>query len=215
MGERRRLTPPSWLWSPTSRLTRAGRARRRYNCGKQGEWDERAEAAVALLAEHRDEWQPAAPGAARIADFGAGNERLRSLLQARCGGRVDYHPYDLHPQLPSTTQLDVAREMPDLHFDVAFCLGLLEYLPSIADLTRRLQPVSRFVLASYVTSDSPVAVSYEERLRHGWTTHLTAAEVEAAFGENGFSLRGRSESDGRATRLWLWASPDAASSQGR
>lgn len=202
------------MLSPTSRLTRKGRARRRYNCGKQGEWDERAEAAVALLAEQVGDRRSSATDSFRIADFGAGNERLRSLLQARLSGDFEYHPFDLHPQLPSTRQLDVVREMPADGFDVAFCLGLLEYLPSVRALAQRLKPVCRFALVSYVISDSPVAISEEDRVRHGWITHLTAAEVEAAFLENGFSPRGRGESDGQATRLWLWASPAAAGSGG-
>jgi hypothetical protein len=211
---RRRLKGPYRLLSPTSRLTRKGRARRRYNCGKQGEWDERAEAAVALLAEQGGDLRSSAPGSVRIADLGAGNERLRSLLQIRLGGAFEYHPFDLHPQLPTTQQLDVVREMPADDFDVAICLGLLEYLPSVPDLARRLKLVCRFAVVSYVISDSPVAIPEEDRLRHGWITHLTAAEVEAAFVENGFSLRGGGESDGQATRLWLWANPAAAGSGG-
>jgi len=45
------------LTSPTSLLTREGRARRRFNCGKQAEWDERASTAIALLADTREVWE--------------------------------------------------------------------------------------------------------------------------------------------------------------
>lgn len=197
------------LFSATSRLTPAGRARRRYNCGKQGEWDERAEAAVGLLGEHPDQWKPTA-GPAAIADLGAGNERLRELLEIRLDCDLDYRPYDLHPQLPTTTRLDVACEMPAESFDVVFCLGLLEYLPSIPDLAQRLAKRARFALVSYVTSDSPVAIPHEERLRHGWTTHLTAEAIEAAFGEAGFRSPASTISDGEATTLWLWACQNGA-----
>lgn len=191
------------LLSPTSRWTRGGRARRRFNCGKQGEWDERAEAAIVLLQAHQDAW-----GAGRnplvIADFGAGNERLRPLLASTFGDANEYHPYDLHPQLPTTEALDVAREMPQRQFDLVICLGLLEYLPSIPALARSLREVCRFALVSYVTSDSPVAISRSEREKHGWKTDLTAADLESAFGAAGFSALGTSQSDGRATGLWLW-----------
>jgi hypothetical protein len=204
MTAHRRFSPLRWRLSPNSRLTRDGRARRRYNCVKQGEWGERAEAAVALVAEHLADRERVGSDPVRIADFGAGNERLRLLLQAGLQGTLDYRSYDLHPQLPTTTRLDVAREMPDADFDVVFCLGLLEYLPSIPDLARRLRTVCRFALVSYVTSDSAVAIPHEERLRHGWTTHLTAKEIETAFDRAGFRLAGSTTSDGEATTLWLW-----------
>jgi hypothetical protein len=202
MSERRSLR--RWLSRPTSRLTREGRAQRRYNCARQGEWDERAGAAAALLAAHEHECRPANPGALAVADLGAGNERLRSLLEDRLESDIDYHPYDLHPQLPTTTRLDVAQEMPGREFDVAICLGLLEYLPSVPSLTRALKEVSRFALVSYVTSDSPVAMPHHQRLEHGWATHLTASEVEAAFGEAGFRALARCMAEGEITTLWLW-----------
>jgi hypothetical protein len=194
------------LFSPTSPLTRKGRARRRYNCEKQSEWDDRAETAVALLIDHHDAWRPAPRHPVAIADFGAGNERLRPLLESQLAGEVEYHPYDLHPQLPTTQRLDVSQGLPDRTFDLGICLGLLEYLPSIPGLAGHLHTRCRFVLVSYVASDSPVAIPYDDRVRHGWTTHLTAAEIEEAFGEAGFSSLGHGTSDGTATALWLWAS---------
>jgi hypothetical protein len=201
--------PLAGLLSPTSRLTRQGRARRRYNCERQSEWDDRAEKAVALLKEHRKEWVPESGRPAEIADFGAGNERLRSLLESRLDGEVAYHPYDLHPQLPTTQRLDIAQGPPDQDFDVAICLGLLEYLPSVPHLARHLQATCRFVLTSYVTSDSPGAMPYEDRLRHGWTTHLPSGKIEEAFSEAGFRPVGRAHAEGTITTLWLWASATA------
>lgn len=199
------LSPLAGLFSPTSQLTREGRARRRYNCEKQSEWDDRAEKAIGLLARHRDAWQPESGIPAEIADFGAGNERLRPLLASQLDGGFEYHPYDLHPQLPATQKLDVSRGLPSRTFDVGICLGLLEYLPSIPDLAHELQTTCRFVLNSYVTSDSPGAMPYEDRLRHGWTTHLTTGEIEEVFGEAGFYPLGRTQAEGTVTTLWLWA----------
>jgi hypothetical protein len=192
------------LLSPTSQLTREGRARRRFNCGKQGEWDERAEAAMALLQAHREVLRRDDGAGLTIADFGAGNERLRDRLPAVLPEGHEYHPFDLHPQLPTTQRLDVAAGLPDRHFDLAICLGLLEYLPSVPPLARSLHDSCRFALVSYVTSDSPVAIDRGDREAHAWTTHLGGDEVEAAFAGAGFAALGRSESDGRATRLWLW-----------
>lgn len=193
------------LLSPTSQLTREGRARRRYNCEKQSEWDDRAEKALGLLKAHEGAWQPESGKPAEIADFGAGNERLRSMLEPWLAGRFEYYPYDLHPQLPTTQKLDVSQGLPERSFDVGICLGLLEYLPSIPDLAQALRANCRFVLNSYVTSDSPVAIPYEDRLRQGWVTHLTAGNLEEVFGEAGFGLVGRDHAEGVNTTLWLWA----------
>lgn len=200
----RRRGPRRRIFSPISRFTREGRARRRYNCARREEWDERAEVAVALLATHEHRCRPAAGPPLAIADFGAGNERLRPLLEKRLTGNLHYDPYDLHPQLPTTTRLDVAREMPEREFDVAVCLGLLEYLASLPSLARALSGKSRFVLVSYVTSDSPVAMPYQQRLEHGWKTHLKANEVEAAFEQAGFRAVASSKAEGGITTLWLW-----------
>lgn len=192
------------LTSPTSRLTRAGRARRRFNCDKQGEWDERATAAVELLRETREAWH-STTGSPAVADFGAGNERLRSMLQAALGEEVDYRPYDLHPQQPTTTYLDVSKGLPAEEFDLAICLGLLEYLPSIAALARELARACRFALVSYVTADSPAAIDTGERIEHGWKSHLRGVEVEAAFEASGFRSVGSRRSDAEMTTIWLWA----------
>jgi len=94
--------------------------------------------------------------------------------------------------------------MPAERFDVTICLGLLEYLPSVSDLAKRLAGTTRFALVSYVTSDSPVAMPYEQRLEHGWTTHLKANEVEAAFRESGFHPVASAKAEGEITTLWLW-----------
>jgi len=201
---RERRSGRRWLRSPTSKLTRGGRARRRYNCARQEEWGERAEAAVALLAAHEDRCMATTAGALLVADLGAGNERLRSLLAARLEAEPEYRPYDLHPQLPTTARLDAAREMPTGEFDVTICLGLLEYLPSVSDLAKRLAGTTRFALVSYVTSDSPVAMPHQQRLEHGWTTHLKASEVEAAFTEASFRQVASAKAEGEITTLWLW-----------
>lgn len=194
------------LLSPTTRLTQEGRARRRYNCGKQTEWNERAETAVALWKSCQQDREGFAQRPLSIADLGAGNERLRPLLARELGVDHEYYPFDLHPQQPTTTRLDVSREMPHREFDLAICLGLLEYLPSIPDFAKSLRGICRFAITSYVTSDSPVAIDRDERIQHGWKTHLTEGEMEAEFATIGFSAIATGRSDGEATNLWIWGS---------
>jgi hypothetical protein len=194
-----------WLFSATSRLTAAGRARRRFNCTKQGEWDERAKIAIGLLADNRGTWERATGRPIEIADFGAGNERLRSLLDATLAVEHSYHPFDLHPQKPTTVALDIAAGLPDRDFDIVICLGLLEYLPSIGALAAELHGHCRFALISFVTADSPVSIDRREREEHHWTTHATDAELKAEFEGAGFRPLASARSDGEATAIWLWA----------
>jgi hypothetical protein len=192
------------LISATSRLTAAGRARRRFNCAKQEEWDDRAGAAVGLLADNRGAWEGATGRPVTIADLGAGNERLRALLDARLDVEHTYHPFDLHPQKPTTARLDLGAGLPDRSFDIAACLGLLEYLPSIDALATSLRAHCRFALISYVAADSPISLDRQAREAHNWTTHLTEAELRACFEAAGFLPIASTRSDGDATVIWLW-----------
>jgi len=196
------------LWrklnSPTSRLTREGRARRRFNCAKQGEWGDRARTAGELLKSNRWILEATTPPLV-IADFGAGNERLRLLLEDSFGESVEYRPYDLHPQLPTTVRLDVAKGLPDGEFDLGVCLGLLEYLPSVPALAQELGRTCRFAMVSYVTADSPVAIPMSHRLELGWANHLAGGELETAFSDAGFRSVGTRTAEGEGTTIWLWA----------
>ncbi len=193
-----------WRLSAVSKLTPAGRARRRYNCGEQDLWDERASAAAQLLAGNRSAWERADGRPVSIADFGAGNERMRSLLRATLDSDHSYHPYDLHPQTPTTIQLDVVKGLPDRHFDIAICLGLLEYLPSIPDIAISLRAHCRFALTSYVIADGTSGLDREEREERHWTTHATEAVLLADFAAVGFQPRGTTRTDNGATLIVLW-----------
>ena len=79
-----------------------------FNISRQAEWEQRAEDAVGLWIEAR-EALGAGGGRLRVADFGAGNERLRGLLASRLRTEYDYFPYDLHPQKLTTEPLDVRQ----------------------------------------------------------------------------------------------------------
>lgn len=204
MPERDEKSKRRWL-SPTSRFTPAGRARRRFNCATQDERDERASAAAMLLSDNRSTWEKATARPLSIADFGAGNERMRPLLDSTLGVDHTYHAYDLHPQQPTTIELDVVKGLPDRSFDIAICLGLLEYLPSIPAMASSLRESCRFALTSYVTADSPTSISRRERERRNWSTHATEAELEANFAAVGFKPVASTHSDHEATSISLWS----------
>jgi hypothetical protein len=192
------------LLSPSSRLTAAGRARRRFNCIKQDEWDERASTAVSLLFNNHSAWEDVTGRPVAVADFGAGNERMRSLLDTTLAVEHTYHPYDLHPQLPTTTKLDVVAGLPDRDFDITICLGLLEYLPSIPAMAASLHSHSRFTLISYVDADGPAAISRKQREELRWSTHATEEELCSDFTAVGFRLIASTRSDNEATSICLW-----------
>src|SRR5829696_772201 len=97
-----------------------------FNCADQQSpsWQERAVVAVDLLRESLA-GDPHTSAPLTIADFGAGNERLRDVLAERLGRTHTYHPYDLQPQQPTTASMNLAAELPDRRFDAIFCLGLV------------------------------------------------------------------------------------------
>jgi hypothetical protein len=191
------------LASPASLLTKQGRARRRFNCGDQSSWAERAEAAVALWCNYAERGQVLTEPLV-IGDLGAGSERLRPILSRVLACPHIYIPYDLHPQVATTEPLDLAREVPSRSFDLLFCLGVFEYLATTPQIAERLACRCRFLIASYVPSDGPLAAPHSRRLGAGWITHLSRAEFRATFEAAGFTLADEGACDGGATSLWLW-----------
>lgn len=165
-------------------------------------WDERAEIAVALLAGHVAEVRHDAGAALRIADFGAGTERLREVLATRFGQPHTYTPFDLHPQSERVVELDVTRRLPDAEFDVVFCLGLLEYVeqlePFLATLGRRYATL----VLSYTVFDAPHPLTAQERRERGWLTDYTRAGLERAF--EGLALRIRDFALTNQGRTGVW-----------
>jgi hypothetical protein len=173
-------------------------------------WHVRAVDAVSLWVDARGSWRASDDRPLRIADYGAGSERLRDLLGARLEQPFDYFPFDLHPQKRTTVRLNVLEETPEDRFDVVFALGLLEYLPPDSDFLQRLRSVSRFALASYTYVGSTFTGTSAEREALGWRVHHDRETFEREFAESGFSLVDfRATQDGQAG-LWLWDSRSSA-----
>lgn len=176
---------------------------RPFNCDRQDEWHERAERAMRLWCEHEADWKSKVGFPLQVADFGAGNERLRPLLASELSVEHAYHPYDLHPQLPSTTRLDVSRGLPDRDFDLGICLGLLEYLPNVPDFLAEVRERCRFAIASYVPRDSPAQIPHEQRLGLGWITHFSREELDAELASAGFRQIDATAVEQGTTTIWL------------
>jgi hypothetical protein len=177
-----------------------------FNLAKQerSAWHERAEDAVLLWAENRGDWRPP-DGPVRIADLGAGNERLHEVLDASLATPYTYAGYDLEPQQASTRRLDVLRELPSETFDLAFCLGVLEYLPDDNDFIERLGARCNYFLVSYVPRVSITAQELSERQALGWHSHLDRIAFENRFSRCGYGLVGTRITNAGHTGLWLWA----------
>jgi len=178
-----------------------------YNLGDRGSprWEERAEAAVELLARHAAGVTPDPVDGIRIADFGAGDERLRRVLAARLDLPHTCTGFDLHPRRPTVLQIDLSRELPPQPFDVVFCLGLLEYVDPLPPFVTRLARRYPMLVVSYALFDAPRPLGAGERRRRGWLHDFTRAELDATFGRAGLVRQDfRLVNDGR-TGIWLLA----------
>jgi hypothetical protein len=144
-------------------------------------------------------------GELQIADLGCGNERLRGVLTERLSEPFRYQGYDLHPQVPSTIRLDVRDALPG-QYDVAFCLGLLEYLPDLEQFLPRVARFSRFAIVSYVLADSPQALTHEERRKRGWTSSYARSEFVGLCERSGLGAQRFSAIDRGSSGLWLFNS---------
>jgi hypothetical protein len=146
----------------------------------------------------------------RIADLGAGNERLRGVLDTQLGIPHEYRAYDLHPQQATTTELDLEQELPAEHFDVVFCLGLLEYLHDLDWVFSGLTKICESALLSYTIFDGAEHLSPKERRVRGWVSDLTLNDVGEHLRRAGFhELDFATVSRGR-TAIWMVKVPGGA-----
>jgi hypothetical protein len=172
-------------------------------------WQTRAVDAVSLWVEQCGNWRPDGGRPLRIADLGAGSEQLRDVLAARLEVPYAYLAYDLHPQRPTTVPLNVLEELPDEVFDLAFCLGVLEYLPPDNAFISRLRSRCRFAVVSFVYMGSAFPAGASERAALGWRSHFDRPAFEQEFGNRGFARVDFRTTNDDQTGLWLWAAPDS------
>jgi SAM-dependent methyltransferase len=194
------------------RRLRRDASRLPYNLDDAGSprWEERAEAAVALLAANLDAVAPAGRASLRIADFGAGDERLARALAARLGRDHRYTAFDIRPQRSTVVQLDVREALPPQPFDVVCCLGLLEYVEPLGVFLRRLAEQYPTAVLSYTVRDAPNPLSRRERRKRGWLSHHTTADLERELAAAGFVVVGFVVANERRTGIWLVSSQHRA-----
>lgn len=166
-------------------------------------WDERANAAVALMAEHLHEIRDAPAAPVKVADFGAGNERLRKVLASCLQQSYTYSPFDIHPQSDAVAKIDLTRDLPAEDFDVVFCLGLLEYVEPLQPFLRRLAGRYPFLVVSYALFDAPHRLTPQERRERGWRTDYTRQVLEREFAQLSLRVRGFALINQARTGVWL------------
>jgi Methyltransferase domain len=184
---------------------------RRFNLHLQESqsWQDRAEDAVALWNRRSPELLPVPPPSLRVADLGCGNERLRSILEAQLPVSLVYQGFDRQPQRTSTIRLDLRYQLPEGRFDLVFCLGVLEYLPNLADMLEGLSHLTRFAVASYAIADPPHGLSVRERRDRGWLSDCTRAAFQALCQQAGFKQVDSVLIDRGRTGIWLFVSDSA------
>jgi hypothetical protein len=175
-----------------------------YSRANEHRWASRTAAAAQLWAAHDARWRPPEGGVLQVADLGAGGRLLHGVLETRLPYPIEYRAFDLHPQHPATMRLDVRQGLPAASVDVAFCLGLLEYVEAGNPLIARLRRYARCVVTSYVGAQ-PDRITMAQRRRNGWARHQTTQELEAEFVRAGFTRVATAEADGGLTTLWLWS----------
>lgn len=166
-------------------------------------WEERAEAATALLAANVGSLGWDRSVGLRIADFGAGDERLNRILASRLGFPYSYVGFDIRPQRETVVELDLMRELPPQDFEVVFCLGLLEYIDPLPPFLASLRARSPALIVSYTLFDVPHPLTRRERRKRGWLTNYTRAELEVEFQTHEFDVRDFRLVNQQRTGVWL------------
>lgn len=102
-------------------------------------------------------------------------------------------------------RIDLRRVVPVWHFDAVFRLGLLEYIPDVASLARRLEGIGTIIIVSYAIADTnPELIEYDRlapQCRHSYTR----PQFEDIFRRAGLQLEASAEAEKGATVLWCGA----------
>jgi polysaccharide pyruvyl transferase WcaK-like protein len=143
-----------------------------HNVGKDLiEWHDRARRAVELVSS-----LPARTAAPIVADLGCGRQTLRGLLPKTW----IYRPYDYCKRTPDTILCDFNNDPLCGDFDIAFCLGVIEYLDKPTAFLAQTAQRSSYVVLSY---NGPT--TSERRQRQGWKNCLSFSEIEGVWVNSG------------------------------
>lgn len=155
-----------------------------YNCEDQENpnWKLREYKAVELIVEYLETSKIHRP---IIGDFGCGNCGIEKLLSSKINSGFRYYSYDINPQQSSTIKLDFNHEFPEKQqFNIAICLGTLEYLEDVNSFLYKLRKASDSLILSYVFDSNQYS---DEEIRNlGWANHFTLDEINSIIKKLGF-----------------------------
>lgn len=135
-----------------------------------------------------------------LADIGCGDQKLRRALD-EAGLLVHYSGFDLLPQGPDVTALDIEAERLPQAFDIGVLLGVLEYCGDPKAVLDRLRGWLGALVVSHAASDLSI-LNDRRKKRLMWKSQLTTGEFEEILGNAGFgALERRITPDGR-TAVW-------------
>jgi hypothetical protein len=118
-----------------------------------------------------------------VLDVGAGTQELRRFLPDGC----EYQPCDLQPA-PGVLVCDLnAGQMPAVshRYDVLVASGVLEFLRDPEAFLRRIHSLGETLLFSYRVR--PPSEPRWQRLKSGYLSHLTQAELESMLDRLGYA----------------------------
>lgn len=135
-----------------------------------------------------------------IADFGCGDQKMRSLLSG-----YRYQGFDLLPQAPDVQRFDLAADPIPSGFDAALLLGVLEYFTDIEAILRKLRDAAPRLIVSHLHPDDgafPPTVVEEK----GWLSVLPRGEFENRLRGAGWRI-GAARMVGQLQIVWLADAP--------
>lgn len=173
--------------------------RRQFNCDGQNtrSWHERAEVAGELFELVLTDL----PRPARVVDLGCGDGKLQDVLGNK-GHSVNYAGYDLFPQHPDVSRLDLSRDAIPGEAHLVFVLGVFEYLADTVAALRRIRQCAPWLIVSHAASDlRKITPSRAKKLN--WQTYVSVAEFEARLSAGGYRVIERRLTPDRKTCVWL------------
>ena len=171
--------------------------RKPFNLADQNapSWQARTLAAVQIVQAVGDLKQPF-----KVVDIGAGDRKLEAALRGTFD--LEYMGYDILPQSPSITYLNAETGLPPDLGDLTFALGLLEYLSAPEKVFAQIAANGRYLVFSYVTSDSG-HYSPKDLARLTWKTHYSVAQITDLMRQAGLETVKRLDMFPEHYSIWL------------
>lgn len=148
----------------------------KYNMSPEtaGDWDYRYRVLVSNLPDKYDS----------VMDCGAGSMSLKGMIKPD----AKYYPIDNTSRNEETIVCDFnAGCFPNIHTDIAFLCGILEYIIDPEGFIGELASHCTSVYLSYNTLDKFPDI--KTRLLKGWKNHLLVGDIIKLFHENDFEVK--------------------------